>query len=104
VDGSACFILATPSAGNAVVIQSLSMDFYYNPTAETTDYGALSTGTTCSADIDLISAPPGGVGHVSIPYEPGLISTTGFSISRPGGDTYFNVTATGYEIPASSLP
>jgi hypothetical protein len=104
VNSSGCAVLATPTNGNAVVIVSLSVDYWYNPSAETTDYGMLSTGTSCIGGFDFISAPPGGIGHVSIPYEPGLISTTGFSITRVAGDAYFTVTATGYEIPTSSLP
>ena len=98
---SACHPLPAPPAGRAFVLQTLNFDVNRNP-SPSGDLFQIVRGTTCAGTTVAIVTPPG-IGLTTLPLDPGVVSTTGFSI-RVVGEVVADVTATGYLVPSAGLP
>ena len=96
-----CEILVTPPSGKAAVLTTLNFEVTSNPSPGMFDGYQITTGTTCGGRGVAIVMPPG-LGHTTFPFEPGVTSTTGFSI-RVFGEPVSWVTATGYYVPSAEL-
>ncbi len=97
-----CTTLATAPAGKAIVLQSIGFGVYQNPSPSSSDYFKLFSTPDCTGII-LTDVTPPGLGLITLPVEPGIISTTGFSILEVG-DLAADVHAVGYLTSSAGLP
>jgi hypothetical protein len=95
-------ILAAP-AGKALVIKTIHVDTYSNPSPNQGNYVGIYVGASC--DSLALFVNPATLGLTSIPLDPGVTVPAGKSLSAlSGGSVGVEVYAMGYTVPASSVP
>ena len=105
VPSTQCAVLATPPAGKALVITSIVVNTYQNPTPGTADYVAfyLSPAGSCSTLVHNVN--PGGIGTTNVDLGPGIIVPNGQTLRvYHSGDNQSEIYAYGYQIAASQVP
>jgi hypothetical protein len=89
-----CDFITIPPAGKTAVLTTVNIALYSNPSPGFGNRLRISTGTNCGG-IDVAEAIPPGKDHITLPFDPGLVSSNGFSIYT-SGNLQGTVTATGY--------
>ena len=102
---NACGAVATPPAGKALIVKTVSVDFFGAAAGQYIGLSIASASTPCSGStVQYVDHPE--VGLVVLPFEPGLAIPAGkvlaANASSVGGTR--TVAVTGYTVAASSVP
>jgi hypothetical protein len=98
-----CATVAAPPAGKALVITSVLVDTYEDPTPGSGQFVSIYTGAPCNTLVADVNPPT--VGATSIPIPTGLAIPNGQSLSAfVGGAVAAEVYAYGYTVNASAVP
>jgi hypothetical protein len=101
--------VASPPGGAALVITTVHVDTFADPTpgaGQAVDL-QLGTGTTCSGFVGTYfqTVNPGGMGETDIPLAPGLGIPAGDSLcASEFGSVKADVSVSGYTVPAGTVP
>ena len=99
-----CIPIFTAPADKAIVVKTLLVDTYVNPSPSQLDYIAIHLGTDCGSNVVLFDSTTT-VGLESIPLDPGVAVPAGQSLSvRTSGDLRAEVYGMGYTVPAGAVP
>lgn len=97
-----CIRIATPPAGKSLIIKTLVVNTWYNPTPGNAFSAALYIDASCSLYFLNVNQP--GIGVTAIPYEPGLVVRPGKSLWAKEFGVEAEVSGTGYLVAASWTP
>lgn len=102
--------VATPPTGFALVVTTIHVDVYSDPSPGPGQAVAflVETGTTCSGSIVGSYAQdinPGTVGEIDVPLAPGLGIPSGDALcgTSAGGSVEADASVSGYTVPSSSV-
>jgi hypothetical protein len=99
----ACVPLATPDAGKALVIKSVTLDTFVIDTAAAGRFAGLWLGANGCENLIMEINPPG-VGLLNQPFEPGLGVPAGQRLWIFGSNITSQASAFGYSVPANAVP
>ncbi len=101
--------VATPPTGLALVVTTIHIDVYSDPSPGAGQYVVfvVETGTTCSGSMVGTFHPsinPGAIGPIDVPLEPGLGIPAGDALCGiSGGSVGAVASVSGYTVPSSSV-
>jgi hypothetical protein len=109
VSGSAAVNVAAPPASLALVVTTIHIDTYEDPTPGSGQniLFLVSTGTSCSGSqvgsyLEFLN--PGGIGETDLPMAPGLGIPEGDSLcAEAGGSVVAEVSVSGFTVPAAAV-
>lgn len=101
---SSCTPILLPPAGKALVLTSVHINVYLNPTPGFANNVLLYDRPGCAGGlVDVVN--PAGIGATPLDYGNGLaIPTTGGLFARVQGGVQAEVYANGYTVPSSQVP
>ncbi|GAA5141415.1 hypothetical protein GCM10023340_03110 [Nocardioides marinquilinus] len=98
-----CVQVLRPRAGRALVVQRINVNVVEAPGAGSGFYVGVWTSSDCSGDY-LADVNPGGVGPETVDLGPGVALPAGVALYARATDTYAEVSAFGFSVPASAAP
>jgi hypothetical protein len=101
--------IASPPSGDALIVTTIHINTYADPTPGTGEYVLfqLMTGTTCTGSgvgsyLEFVN--PGSVGEIDVPFSPGLAIPAGDALcALENASVQAEVSVTGYSVPSSEV-
>jgi hypothetical protein len=94
---------ATPPAGKALIIRSIQVDVFNDPTPGEGQHMHVYADATCSTPVADVNPP--GIGVTVLPFDRGVAIRAGSGMSASvGGKVGAEIFVDGYTVPASAVP